>query len=183
MAFGYPGVPSPVHAGEVRHFGDEDLHHQQLGLVGAGTSEQGINRGQHLAGLTFDIGGRVTENLRASLAYAYTNTSVPPARNPFPASANCPACGTIQPVYIIYTPEHAASASLDYTVPMSFADLKFHLDANFATGTQSFEQSAGCLLVGRPTDRTRSTRRPGGRRSIRVGLDVHSDRPPIASSA
>ncbi|WP_369059395.1 TonB-dependent receptor [Caulobacter sp. 73W] len=94
-----------------------------------------------IRGLEFDVSGRITENLRASFAYAYTETNVPDARNPFPASANCPACGTIQPVYIIYTPKHALSGSLDYVQPLEFADLRLHLDANFSTGTQSFEQS------------------------------------------
>lgn len=94
-----------------------------------------------IRGVEFDVSGRLTQNLRASFAYAYTDTSVPPALNPFPATPNCPACGTVQPVYIIYTPEHAASLSLDYTWPLSFADLRLHLDGNFATGTQSFEQS------------------------------------------
>ncbi|OJU13351.1 MAG: TonB-dependent receptor [Caulobacterales bacterium 68-7] len=95
-----------------------------------------------IKGVEFDLTGRITENLRASVSYAYTDAMVPNARNPFPASANCPACGTIQPVYIIYTPPHAASASLDYNYPLSFADLRFHVDANFSSGTQSFEQSA-----------------------------------------
>jgi iron complex outermembrane recepter protein len=94
-----------------------------------------------IRGAEFDVSGRLTENLRASFAYAYTETNVPDARNPFPASANCPVCGTIQPVYIIYTPKHALSGSLDYVYPLEFADVRLHLDANFSTGTQSFEQS------------------------------------------
>ena len=95
-----------------------------------------------IRGVEFDMSARLTEGLRGSFAYAYTETNVPDARNPFPASASCPTCGTVQPVYIIYTPRHAASASLDYVYPMSFADLRLHLDANFSTGTQSFEQAA-----------------------------------------
>ncbi|WP_303697734.1 TonB-dependent receptor [Brevundimonas naejangsanensis] len=96
----------------------------------------------NIRGVEFDVSGRLTDNLRATFAYAYTDTSVPPALNPFPVSPNCPACGTVQPVYIIYTPEHALSGSLDYTWPLSFAEIRLHLDANFSTGTQSFEQSA-----------------------------------------
>ena len=84
----------------------------------------------------------VTDALRLAFSYAYTDTSVPNALNPFPASANCTACGTVQPVYIIYTPPHAASLSLDYTYPMSFANLRVHLDANYSQGTQSFETFA-----------------------------------------
>ena len=95
-----------------------------------------------IRGLEFDLSARLTDNLRATFAYAYTETDVPDAQNPFPASSFCPTCGQIQPVYIIYTPKHAVSGSLDYTHPLDFADLRFHVDANFATGTQSFEQSA-----------------------------------------
>lgn len=83
----------------------------------------------------------VTDDLRLSMGYAYTDTNVPPARNPFPASASCPTCGQIQQVFIIYTPFNAASAALDYVYPLSFADIRFHLDANYSEGTQSFEQS------------------------------------------
>lgn len=83
----------------------------------------------------------VTDALRLSLAYAYTDTNVPPAQNPFPPSASCPTCGQVQQVFIIYTPFNAASAAVDYSVPLGFADLRFHLDANYSDGTQSFEQS------------------------------------------
>lgn len=95
-----------------------------------------------IRGLEFDMSGRITENLRANISYAYTEANIPDAQNPFPASAACPACGQIQKVYTIYTPRHAASASLDYDYPLRFADIRFHLDANYSTGTQSFEQSA-----------------------------------------
>lgn len=95
-----------------------------------------------ISGVEFDTVWRVTDNLRFSFAYAYTETDVPPALNPFPASPSCPSCGTVQPVYIIYTPRHAASAALDYTHPLGFADLRFHIDANYSEGTQSFEQSS-----------------------------------------
>ena len=58
-----------------------------------------------------------------------------------PASPNCPSCGTIQPVFIIYTPPHAVTASLDFARPMEWGTFKAHLDANYSEGTQSFEQS------------------------------------------
>ena len=94
-----------------------------------------------IKGVEFDANGRLTDNLRVGFAYAYTDAKVPDARNPFPASAACPTCGTIQPVFIIYTPKHAGSLSADYDYPLSFADIRLHLDANWSTGTQSFEQS------------------------------------------
>lgn len=93
-------------------------------------------------GLELDASLDLTEDLRFSLAYAYTSTSVPDAQNPFPASAACPSCGTVQPVFIIYTPPHALTASLDFVRPLGWATLRAHIDGNYAEGTQSFEQSA-----------------------------------------
>lgn len=94
-----------------------------------------------ISGLELDAILDVTEDLKLTLGYAYTETSVPDAQNPFPASPACPSCGTIQPVFIIYTPPHAVTTALDYTRPMEWGDLRVHLDANYAEGTQSFEQS------------------------------------------
>lgn len=94
-----------------------------------------------ISGVEVDAVLDVTEDLRLTLAYAYTDTRVPDAQNPFPASAACPSCGTIQPVFIIYTPPHAVTAALDYVRPLSWGEFRAHLDANYSEGTQSFEQS------------------------------------------
>jgi iron complex outermembrane receptor protein len=94
-----------------------------------------------ISGLEVDAVLDVTNELTLTLGYAYTETSVPDAQNPFPASPACPACGTVQPVFIIYTPPHAATAALDYVRPISWGEVRLHLDANYAEGTQSFEQS------------------------------------------
>ena len=45
-------------------------------------------------------------------------------------------------MFIIYTPRNAWSASLDYVRPLGFADLRLNVNAAYAEGTQSFEQSA-----------------------------------------
>ena len=94
-----------------------------------------------ISGLEVDAVLDVTDDLRLTLGYAYTETRVPDAQNPFPASAACPSCGTIQPVFIIYTPPHAVTAALDYVRPLGWGEVRAHLDANYAEGTQSFEQS------------------------------------------
>lgn len=94
-----------------------------------------------ISGIELDATFHVNEDLRFTLAYAYTETSVPDAQNPFPASPSCPACGTVQPVFIIYTPPHAVTTALDYTRPLEWGELRLHLDANYSEGTQSFEQS------------------------------------------
>jgi iron complex outermembrane receptor protein len=94
-----------------------------------------------ISGIELDAGLNLTEDLRFTFAYAYTETSVPDAQNPFPASPACPSCGTVQPVYIIYTPPHAWTSALDYSYPLGNGELRAHLDANYSEGTQSFEQS------------------------------------------
>lgn len=94
-----------------------------------------------ISGVEVDAVLNITRDLSLTLGYAYTETSVPDAQNPFPASSNCPSCGTIQPVFIIYTPPHAFTASLDYVRSLGWGELRAHLDANYAEGAQSFEQS------------------------------------------
>ncbi len=94
-----------------------------------------------ISGVEIDAMLDITDDLRLTFGYAYTDTSVPDAQNPFPASPACPSCGQIQPVFIIYTPPHALTAALDYVRPLGWGELRMHLDANYAEGTQSFEQS------------------------------------------
>lgn len=94
-----------------------------------------------ISGLEIDATLNITDALKLTFGYAYTQTSVPDAQNPFPASAACPSCGTVQPVFIIYTPPHALTTSLDYARPIAWGDLKAHIDFNYSEGTQSFEQS------------------------------------------
>ena len=77
---------------------------------------------------------RVTEGLTLTGAYAYTYTKIPPTVNPF--------SGVVQPVFIVFTPKNAASASVDYSRPMGDMTVKLHLDANYAQATQTFDQFA-----------------------------------------
>ncbi|MFW2829836.1 TonB-dependent receptor [Sphingomonas sp. ID0503] len=75
---------------------------------------------------------RVAEGLTINGAYAYTYTKIPDTINPF--------SGTLQSVYIVFTPRNTASGAIDYTVPVGVGDLRFHLDANYADATQTFDQ-------------------------------------------
>ncbi len=87
-----------------------------------------------IRGIELDANWNVTDNLSVSFAYAYTDTNVPRAVNPF--------SGVSQNVYVIYTPLNAASASLDWEHPLSFGEFRFHIDVAYADGAQSFEQYA-----------------------------------------
>jgi iron complex outermembrane receptor protein len=70
----------------------------------------------------------VTEHLKVSAAYTYTDTSVPPTMNPFK--------NVIQPVFIVFTPKNVYNAAVDYSVGKVTA----HVDANYQDATQTFDQ-------------------------------------------
>jgi iron complex outermembrane receptor protein len=86
-----------------------------------------------IRGLEVESTLRVTEGLTLSAAYAYTDTEVPPTRNPFN--------GQVQPVFIVFTPKNAASVSADYEAPLWGATFQAHLDANYSDATQTFDQT------------------------------------------
>lgn len=96
------------------------------------------------------------------LSYAYTYTDVPPVSVTYQAFgtctgvaapfAGCTAAGQVlavntttalQKFYIVFTPRNAVAGTIDYEVPVSGdTRVKFHLDANYASATQSFDQFA-----------------------------------------
>ena len=90
-----------------------------------------------IKGIEADLSVNPVKGLTLSASYAYTQGSLPPVVNPFtkdnPATpadeSKIPA-----PVYIVYTPDHAYSASADYATPVSFGTLRFHIDANGGNG-------------------------------------------------
>jgi iron complex outermembrane recepter protein len=87
-----------------------------------------------ISGFELDATFAATDNLTLSASYANTNTKVPPTLNPF--------TNTIQPVFIVFTPENAWSGALDYKFEFLGATGKLHLDAAYADATQTFEAEA-----------------------------------------
>ena len=90
-----------------------------------------------------------TDRLKFDLSYAYTYTDIPavPVTYREFTSAGAPtgqSTTVLQKFYIVYTPRNAASASVDYELPLGAADtkIKFHVDANYSQATQSFDQFA-----------------------------------------
>jgi len=83
-----------------------------------------------IEGFEADAVFSLAEGLTLSGAYAYTTSKLPQAANPFRNNA-------IQNVYIVYTPKHAGSTSLDFNTPVGGATLRAHLDANIAGGYNS----------------------------------------------
>jgi len=80
---------------------------------------------------------RATDELTLGASYAYTYTEVPPTPNPFLGNV-------LYPVFVVYTPLHAASAFLDYDRPLGGTGMRilFHLDAAYGSPTYSFQNEA-----------------------------------------
>jgi iron complex outermembrane receptor protein len=106
------------------------------------------DRPAKIKGFEAEITVQPTRSLTLSVNYAYTDAQVPDQFNPF--------AGTDVPVHIIRTPKNAVSASADYSVPLSFAALRFHVDASaddgsFTVPTNSFKTRSFAVLNGRVT--------------------------------
>lgn len=113
-----------------------------------------------IRGVEVDLTLKPTSRLKFDLSYAYTYTDIPEIPVTYGVCAGAPAntsldsCiglgGTVQSTtvpqkfYIVYTPRNAASASMDYEIPLgdNGTRIKFHLDANYSQATQSFDQFA-----------------------------------------
>lgn len=98
-----------------------------------------------IRGIEADLTVRPADGLSLGLSYAYTKTDVPPARNTVQEQLNAsltpPVTGQVfQDVYILYTPKHALSGSIDYDLPIgdNGAVLKLHMDANYASSVFTF---------------------------------------------
>lgn len=89
-----------------------------------------------LKGVEAELAVAPLEGLTLSASYAYNSVKIPDSANPFPQTFNGPIDNTKFPTYQPYTPEHSASATIDYNVPVSGNGtyLKFHLDGNFDSG-------------------------------------------------
>lgn len=96
-----------------------------------------INAGDtKIRGIEADLTIRPTDNLSASLSYAYTYWKTTPAINPLISGS------TPQQLFVVYTPPHALSGSLDYSLPLGTSSdkaLKLHIDANYAARQYSFD--------------------------------------------
>lgn len=80
-----------------------------------------------IEGIEADLSLNPVKGLYFGLNYAYTKGDLPKAANPFAGNA-------LSNVFIVYTPENAISATIDYEKQTSFGRLIAHLDANYADG-------------------------------------------------
>lgn len=97
--------------------------------------EQTQNAGMSkIRGIEADLTVRPIPELTLNASYAYTYWKAPSAVNSITG-------GLPQQLYIVYTPNNAASGSIDYEVPIGGGDSKvrFHLDGNYASSQYSFQ--------------------------------------------
>ena len=99
-----------------------------------------------IKGIEADLTVQPLEGLSSTLSYAYTNVKMPQARNTVQEQLNAslnPANTTpvYQDVFIVYTPEHALTGSIDYQTAIGNSDTiaKFHVDANYASSAYAFD--------------------------------------------
>ena len=98
-----------------------------------------------IRGIEADLTVRPLDGLSLGLSYVYTYTHVPPARNTVQEALNLnltPPVTTpvFETVYILYTPKHAASGSIDYEFPIGSEGtaLRLHADAAYSDPVHSF---------------------------------------------
>ena len=116
-----------------------------------------------IKGIEADLTVSPLEGLSSTLSYAYTNVKMPQARNTVQEQLNAsltPAVTTpvYQDVFIVYTPEHALTGSIDYQTAIGNSDTiaKFHVDANYASSAYAFDNEnvkseASFIVNGRVT--------------------------------
>ncbi|MET3437468.1 TonB-dependent receptor [Sphingomonas sp. 1185] len=87
-----------------------------------------------IRGIEADLTTNPVEGMTLGASYAYTYTNVPATPNPFLNNA-------LTQVFVVFTPRNAASAYVDYEVPLagSEAKVRFHLDGNYADPVYSFQ--------------------------------------------
>ena len=106
-----------------------------------------------IRGIEADLSVKPVDGLTLNIGYAYTYTDIPlipvtytaPGIIIAPATTPTAAQSTTvnQKFYVVFTPRNAASGSIDYALPVGGdTKVKFHLDANYADATQTFDQFA-----------------------------------------
>jgi iron complex outermembrane recepter protein len=116
-----------------------------------------------IKGIEADLTVQPLEGLSSTLSYAYTDVDMPQARNTVQEQLNAslnPANTTpiYQDVFVVYTPTHALSGSIDYQTFVGNSDTiaKFHIDANYASSAYAFDNEnvkseASVIVNGRVT--------------------------------
>lgn len=102
-----------------------------------------------VSGVEVDFTLNPFRGLTLSANYAYNYINIPPTINPFPvfiAGVGTVVSSTPIGIYQAWTPEHAASGSIDYTVPLGGVTLRAHLDGNWDSGSYSIDRDPSPTL-------------------------------------
>ncbi|MFT3965886.1 MAG: TonB-dependent receptor [Sphingobium sp.] len=91
-----------------------------------------------IKGIELDASLAPVKGLTLSAAYAYTDGRLPQA----PKTFSQPTPNVLTTVYIVSTPDHAYSGSVDYQYDLGFATGKVHFDANAANGYHALSSEA-----------------------------------------
>ena len=73
------------------------------------------------------------KGLTLTASYAYNSVKIPATVNPFPQTGGVFITVPV-PIYQVYTPEHSASAALDYEMPLNGFKARLHIDGNYDSG-------------------------------------------------
>jgi iron complex outermembrane recepter protein len=100
-------------------------------------------------GLEVDLTVNPARGLTLSANYAYNYVYIPPTINPFPVFQT--GIGTVVSttpigIYQAWTPEHAASGAIDYTLPFKGFTLRAHIDGNWDTGSYNTDRDPSPTL-------------------------------------
>ena len=116
-----------------------------------------------IKGVEADLTVYPLEGLSGTLGYAYTDVKIPQARNTVQEQLNVSlnpnnTAPVYQDVFVVYTPAHALSGSIDYQTFVGNSDIiaKFHIDANYASSAYAFDNEdvkseASFIVNGRVT--------------------------------
>lgn len=90
----------------------------------------------HLKGIEAEFTIAPVQGLTLTASYAYNDVTIPNTANPYPVVTGGQAVINPNPVktYPVYTPEHAASGSIDFVQPLDGFTLQAHLDGNYDNG-------------------------------------------------
>jgi iron complex outermembrane receptor protein len=106
---------------------------------GAHTEETRNSAGtSKIRGFEAEVTAKPMEGMTVGFSYAYTDVKIPAAPFPFPGNSAV-LLGTPFPVNVVYTPPNAASAYVDYEMPVGRLTLRNHLDANYADAQYAFQ--------------------------------------------
>jgi iron complex outermembrane receptor protein len=106
---------------------------------GAHTEETRNSSGtSKIRGFEAEVTAKPMEGMTVGLSYAYTDVKIPAAPFPFAGNSAVPV-GSPFPVNVVYTPPNAASAYIDYEMPVGNLTLRSHLDANYADKQYAFQ--------------------------------------------